>query len=92
MNALIRIEVESSSFGIVYNITKLKNNGIELMVQMTYDRWRLFFGEHGWQMRLARCLSPLLRPVGRGYIARWVPGYSHVLILENMELLSVELF
>ena len=36
MNALIRIEVESSSFGIVYNITKLKNNGIELMVQMTY--------------------------------------------------------
>ena len=55
----------------------------------------LTFGEHGWQMRLARCLSPLyskLRPVGRGYIARWVPGYSPVLILENLELLSVELF
>ena len=36
MNALIRSEVEGSSFGIVYNITKLKNNGIELMVQMTF--------------------------------------------------------
>ena len=28
------------------------------------------FWEHGWRMRLARCLSPLnskLSPVGRGY-------------------------
>ena len=36
MNALIRIEVEGSSFGIVYNITKLKNNRIELMVKINY--------------------------------------------------------